>query len=307
MKSSKLIILDCPSAKFRLTLDTMFEKVKQDGTMQSGIYINTEKEAGTFRPSCFLVFTYVGEDYTTTKGIYLTVPHMYKLRNTVETVHNMLKDPNAFIDIEGNLSVADQYAEPVVMNGNAKNQDWLAFTISTCRSDDSLVVQKGVAIQHSKSNGMSSLLTEEEFDALYDIIMHIDFVSIENQAVITELTSRAIAAANTKPTYSKPTYNAPSRSVPNGNTYGGYRQATAAAPTYQSQTYQSPVPVGGQRPGAPQYQNVAPQSAPQQVQPQQTIPPRPATQPKVNMSNLDSIEVDIDDAGAIDSIFGDVE
>lgn len=301
MKNSKLIILDCPNAKFRLSLDTMFEKAKQDGTTQSGIYINTEKDSGTFRPSCFLVFTYVGEDYTTTKGIYLTVPHMYNLRRTIETVHDMLKDPNAFIEIEGNLTVADQYSKTILMNGNVKNQDWLAFTISTCRTDDSLAVQKGVAIQHSKSNGMSSLLTEEEFDALYDIIMHIDFVSIENQAVISELASRAIAAANTKPAYSRPTNYAAPRTMPANNGYNSYRQP-GNTQSYQ-QTYQSPVPVGGQRAYAPQ--PAVPQPAPQA--PKQSMPPRPANQPKMNMSDIESIEVDIDDDSAIDSIFGDAQ
>ena len=69
MKNSKLVLFESSQAFFRLSVDTMYEKLKADGTTQSSVYINTQKESGTFRPSVFLVFTYLPSTVVNASGL----------------------------------------------------------------------------------------------------------------------------------------------------------------------------------------------------------------------------------------------
>lgn len=292
MKQTKLTLFESTAANFRLSLETMYEKTKQDGTTQSTVYINQQKETGTFRPSCFLVFTYLTDDFTTTKGIYTTVPHMYKIRKAFEEMHSYVTDTAGIINIEGVPSVAPGYAQPIVVdNINIKNQDWLSLQYTPY--DDPMTGAKvfGVAIQHSKSNGYSSLLTIDEFKVVYDLIEHMDFVSVENQAVMIELLSRVTGgAAKPQPTYNnyQQTYQ---RSAPQATAAPRPNFGRTAAPT-AAPSYQTPVASA----------KAAPTTNP--------LPPRPASAPKISMANVQNIEVDdlsIDDSDAINDIFNSEE
>jgi len=293
MKNSKLILFESSGANFRLSIDTMYEKVKQDGTTQNTIYINKEKETGTFRPSCFLVFTYLTDDFNTTKGIYTTVPHIYRIRQAFEVMHQMLADENSMINVEGVVTVAPNYAEPIVIdNLNLKNNDWISLTLSTYKDENSLATYRGVALQHSKSNGYSSMLTEDEFNTIYDLIMHLDYVSIENQATIIELLSRVgVKSASTGYT---PAPAAPRAAAP--RTAYSAPAAPRTAPAYQATT---PRPATPAAPRANTY--VAPQ-------PTNSLPPRPASAPKITMDavkDIDVEDIDLDDTSMVDNIFNE--
>lgn len=301
MKNSKLVLFESNAANFRLTIDTMYDKLKQDGTTQSTVYINQQKESGTFRPNCFLVFTYLTDDFNTTKGIYTTVPHMPRIRSAFATMGEWLHNPNTFIEINGSTAVDPAYAEPIVVdNLSLKNGDWLSLTLTSYNDPNSLAQNFGVAIQHSKSNGYSSLLSATEFDAINDLIQHLDFVSLENQAVIIELLSRVTGS---KPQAVTNTYSA-SSAAPNYSR----QQVTPArqtvtpkpvTPTYQKTT----APAADNVPASTR--NIRAQNAASK----QTLTPRPATSaPKINMDNLKDIEVDdidISDPSAIDDIFSE--
>lgn len=310
MKNSKLILFENTQANFRLSVDTMYEKQKQDGTVQNTVYINPQKESGTFRPSCFLVFTYLTDDFNTTKGVYTTVPHMYRIRQAFETMHQFLNDPNAFIDIEGALGIAPSYSQPIVVdNLSMKNNDWLSLTLSTYKDQTSLVNRPGVAIQHSKSNGYSSLLTGEEFESIYDTIIHMDFVSLENQAVIIELLSRTgMRAPAQQPQPANNFANYVNNAAPNAGRYPtnnyqprtGYTASRAATPAYQTQVPQPTV----QAAAVPQPARTSPTQ-------QSSLPPRPATSgPKITMESVKDIEVEdmsLDDSDAVSAIFNEEE
>lgn len=301
MKNSKLTLFESKTANFRLSLDTMYEKQNQDGSSSSLVYINSEKGTGTFRPSCFLVFTYLTDDFTTTKGIYTTVPHIYKIRQAFSYTHDQLHNPEAFVHIDGSLGVSPNFAEPItIANLNLRTGDWISLTLTTvCTGENMVSAVPGVAVQHSKSNGYSSLLTMDEFDTIYDLIMHIDFVTVENQAVIIELLSRATSTGNTNqvaPQYHQAATRTPYQTAPR-----------TTAPAYQTSRYSAPqVAQRGQAQPAPRVK------APEQPVAQQTqapIPPRPASSPKITMDAVKDIpveEIDLGDTSSIDDIFGEI-
>ena len=300
MKNSKLILFESTQAFFRLSIDTMYDKLKADGTTQSSVFINTQKEAGTFRPSVFLVFTYLTDDFSTTKGIYTTVPHMFRIREQFEVMKRMLQSEDAFTTIDGSIAVNPAYAEPVVIdNLSIKNNDWISLMLTVCKDTNSLAARPAVAIQHSKSGGFSSLLTADEFLAVYDIIMHLDFASLENQAVIIELLSRLsskpAASLNTFAHQPAPAYG---RTMNRAPVAPAYQRPQAAAPAPTPAAPVAPVAQGAKLPPRP----AAPTPAPAPVS-------SPAA-PKINMANIKDIPVEedisLDDTDAVDAIFSEM-
>lgn len=299
MKNSKLILFESTQAFFRLSVDTMYEKLKADGTTQSTVYINSQKESGTFRPSVFLVFTYLTDDFNTTKGIYTSVPHIYRIREQFEVMKNMLLSPDAFTTVEGAISVSPAYAEPVVIdNLSQKNNDWISLMLTVCKDTNSLVARPAVAIQHSKSGGFSSLLTAEEFLTIYDVIMHIDYASLENQAVILELLSRVVS----KPATTSSFLQHNTTPVTPATAYGRSVSRTPAAPAYQrpqQASVSAPVSQGAKLPPRPAQAAPAP------------VASTTAAAPKVSMANIKDIPVEeddmsLDDSDAVDAIFSEM-
>ena len=297
MKNSKLVLFESTQAYFRLSVDTMYEKLKADGTTQSSVYLNTQKESGTFRPSVFLVFTYLTDDFNTTKGIYTSVPHIYRIREQFEVMKNMLLSPDAFTTIEGVTQVTPAYAEPVVIdNLSQKNNDWISLMLTVCKDTNSLVARPAVAIQHSKSGGFSSLLTADEFLTIYDLIMHIDYASLENQAVILELLSRVVA-----------------KGAGSGSSFLQQHSATPVTPatSYGRTVSRAPVAPAYQRPQQAAVTAPVSQSAKLPPRPAQANPvPQPVAAPKINMANLENIPVEeddisLDDTDAVDAIFSE--
>ena len=304
MKNSKLVLFESSQAFFRLSVDTMYEKLKADGTTQSSVYINTQKESGTFRPSVFLVFTYLTDDFNTTKGIYTSVPHIYRIREQFEVMRNMLTSPDAFTTVDGNITVSPAYAEPVVIdNLSQKNNDWISLMLTVCKDTNSLVARPAVAIQHSKSGGFSSLLTADEFLTIYDLIMHIDYASLENQAVILELLSRIVAKGGSAGNVNSFLQQHNSTPVTPATSYGRTVSRAPVAPAYQrpqQASVSAPVSQGAKLPPRPA--QVTPAPAPVQQN---------SSTPKINMNAIKDIPVEeddmsLDDSDAVDAIFSEM-
>ena len=305
MKNSKLVLFESTQAFFRLSIDTMYEKLKADGTTQSSVYINTQKESGTFRPYVFLVFTYLTDDFNTTKGIYTSVPHIYRIREQFEVMRSMLLNPEAFTTVDGAIAVSPAYAEPVVIDSlSQKNNDWISLMLTVCKDTNSLVARPAVAIQHSKSAGFSSLLTADEFLTIYDLIMHLDYASLENQAVILELLSRINtkgAGTSGANAFAQQYNNVPTTPA---TSYGRTVSRAPVAPAYQrpqQAAVSAPVAKGVKLPPRPAQAQPAPAPVVEQ----------PATAPKVSMANIKDIPVEeddmsLDDTDAVDAIFNEM-
>lgn len=265
MKNTKLYLYENLTANFRLSISTMYERTKPDGTIQQGVYINQAKETATFRVANFLVFEYLTDDYTTTKGVYTTIPHIYKIRQIFKRMADLLNDDASYVDVNGEKEISPNAANPLVIDGIGKNQDWISLSLTMCKDQTKVISYPAVAIQYSKSNGYSSLLTKDEFLSIYDIVDHLDFASLANQAVMIELQAGHSAptnnsynnnynnnykTTNSSNNYNKSNYRTPSFQFVNSQPVASSTNTTAALPPRSAAPVSSPAPTVNTAPAA---------------------------------------------------------
>jgi hypothetical protein len=238
IKSTRLVIFENSTANFRLSVDTMLQKPRPDGSESSLVFIGKGGQ-GTFRPSVFLVFTYLTDDYKSTQGVYTSFAHMYKIRSMFEQMHQYLNQPDAFVDVNGEMTTSPKYSQPLILDNIGKNNDWVSLMLTRYKDPNSTKFLPAVAIQISKSGGYSSLLSGTEFEAVYDAIVHLDLVNLENQAVLLDLISKTVPEEDDHQGQSNytpsPVSNAAyvKTATPRGN-YGT---------PYQGQSYTHPAPT----------------------------------------------------------------
>ena len=273
MKTSSITLFESPQASFRLTLQTMFEKLKADGTTQSKIFYNQQNESLNANVGTFLCFYYyVPEDFRATQAVFTSTAHIYYIRKAFEEIHQYLLSSDLIIDVNGVKTINPKYADPIVVSEIGKKQDWISLRVFIDeRSNSNLCV----GIMTSKSNNYTSNLLVKEFLAIYDIIQHLDFATLEYNAVLLELISR-----NMK------TYTPRQTSYNYNNNYNPQYSARRPMP---NQNFNMNTGFNNQQPVMPRYQKIAtnpvqpdmtkPVTNQEQYSsvPSSVLPPRPAT------------------------------
>jgi hypothetical protein len=314
--NANITLFESTIACFKLSVEALFTRKRQDGSVGNLVYV-TDKGTAVLNPSIYLVFTYKGDTYENTKTLYTSYPQLFRIREAMEEVKQLVHNKKGFVEVEGVLMVRPENQSPVSVGEIGKSKKSISFMLNTIDSGEEGMPAKipGVTIQLSDSE-FASVLTVEEFLTIYSIVMNLDLTTIQVQLSSLFLQSEGGVA----PVYGQPMYQQP----------------------YQPQ-YQ-PQPAPQQQPYQPRQSYTQPQSAPQQarygsapMKQNRTMTgskpqPAPATQeapqgqattrqqtnqglqPRAqekNIVNLKSVEetqvsqVSFDDSAAINDIFGE--
>lgn len=332
-QKATIAFFDSNVAHFKVSVEAMTTRARQDGTVGSLAYI-TNKGTAVLNPNIYLVFTYRGEEKNAMgdKSLYTSYPHLFKVRAAFQKVLDMLHDPASFVDDGGTLLVAPTAKEPVIIDNIGKEAKWMTMTLQSVEmgAENNSVRDRGVSIQIAEAP-FASVLSYDEFAAVYSIIMDINLPVIQTMLSLECVDEAPSYGGGFQSSYApQPQYQPQAPVVPQqggyqnpqqyqqqrGGTYnrtgGGYNRRASAAPQPQYNNQ----PVGQPAAQTPQYQaSVAPQ--------QGTVPPQasqPAYQPPVtnrnpvaanpanpvNMSEVAAAPVENvnwDEPGSVDALF----
>jgi hypothetical protein len=300
----KINLFDSTIASFKLSIEANFTRNRQDGSVANLAYI-TERGNAILNPSIYLVFSFKGDTYETTKNLYTSFPQLYTIRHTLGKVKDLISDNKGFVEVEGVLSVRPEHKQPLIIEKIGKQSKWISFTLVTIDSTEEGTAPKipGVSIQISDSEYVS-VLTGDELLTIYSIVNDLDLATYLIQLSHMFLESEESPSAGYAPQsgYQQP---APSyQQAPQQRSQGGYQQQPrqqAQAPRYGQ------GPIQRTQPSAPARQM---QPAPQAEQPASggNLPPRRQEKQIVNMKSVEETPVStfsLDDEDAINSIFED--
>jgi hypothetical protein len=318
--SLKMAMFDSTIACFKLGVEGLFTRKRPDNSLSSLVYIS-DRGAATLDPNVYLVFTYKGDSYETTKNLYTSFPQLFYIRQATEKIKDYLMDNKGFAEIEGVLTVRPDFQEPVVVSEIGKSKKWISFSLTTINSSEEGTGPKipGVIIQLSDSE-YASVLTSEEFLTVYSIIKDIDLTGIQVQFSMLYLMGESGGQPYAQQGYQQPQYQQQGYQQPYQPQYQqqGYQQPYQQ----QQQGYQQPRQQGGQstpRYNQKSYQKPQPETRvreaeiPQQFQEEpsretgSSLPPR-KEKSIVNLKSVEDVPVSsisFDDQSAIDDIFND--
>jgi len=305
---AKIVLFDSTIASFKLSVEASFTRQRQDGSFSNLVYV-TEKGTANLNPSIYLVFSFKGDTYESSKNLYTSFPQLFKLRAVLEEIKDLLIGNKGFFEVENVLNVRPENKQPIVVADIGKQSKSISFTLVAIDSGEDGLGKKvpGVSIQISDSEYVS-VLTADELLTIYTIINDIDLASISVQ-----LSSLFLASEDSG--YSQPVY----QQVPQ------YQPAPQQYPTqqYQQPQYQPAPQPQQQRPQQRYNSNPMPkpsqqrtmqapqqQAAPVQQQTGQSagLPPRKNEKQIVNMKAVEETPVStvsFNDEEAINSIFDD--
>lgn len=320
----RMVLFDSTNASFKLAVEAQFVRGNQQIGYKDLVYV-TDSFTGMLNPNIYLTLACKNED---TKPVFTSYPQLFRLREALEKIKDMVADGSAFSEIDGVLSVRPDCTEPVVLANIGKANNWISFKLTVLESGENGVttVIPGVSIELSTSNRYVSTLTIDEFLTVYTIIKDLNLANLQammslafldvnsgytpgmyaapaqvqpmqapyQQQYAQPYTNMAPRANNGYPTqsYSQPRYNA----NPQGYGTRTTRQVPPA-PTANGNT----TTLGG-APRTPYVQQAPVQEpAPQQA----SLPPR-TSKPIMNMTAIEETpisEIDYDDATGFDDIF----
>jgi hypothetical protein len=311
---AKIVLFDSTIACFKLSVEALFTKKRQDQSVSSLAYI-TDSGTANLNPNIYLVFAYKGESYETTKTLYTSYPQLFKIRNALEKVKDLIVDGKGFITVEGITTVKPDYQDPIVVSEIGKNKKWISFNLTAIASTEDGMPPKvpGVTIQLSDSDFVS-VLTVEEFLTVYSIVRDIDLSSIQVTLSSMYLQTEDVAFGYQQPQqpmYQQPMYTQPQYQQP--QQYQQQPQAPSAGYNRQPMRQQQPKPTTRVMAAPSQEQPAAttPVYSPQRSAPQpqsgSNLPPR-QNKPIVNITSVEETPVSsisFDDEEAIANIFSD--
>ena len=254
MNNLQLNLFESTNANFRLAVQGMF--VKKNIQTNNDTPLVKVYNSGTViaSPNVFLVFTYMTESFETSKSVYTSNPHLFKIRKALRFLADAI-DNNAFINNNGTLIVDDRYAEPQVIANIGKKNSFISFRlVSDGLVDASNNAIPSVEVALSDAPNVS-ILTIDEFYAIYEIVEKVnlpEMAMILSTAQIQQLSAPAPRPQQTQQGYT--------RQQPQQTQRVWQPQQTAQP---QSQSYAS----GGFRPQA-----AAPRQT-QQMAPATTVDP----------------------------------
>ena len=180
----KIVLFDSTIAQFKLSVEAIFTRNRQDGSVSNLVYV-TDKGSANLNPSIYLVFSYKGATYEETKNLYTSYPQLFKIRKALEQVKDLLEDNKGFIvDPSTNiLSVREECQDPIVIANIGKSDKWMSISLAAidyAGEDETAHKIPGVTLQLSDSEYVS-VLTGEEILTIYTIVKDIDLTGIQVQ------------------------------------------------------------------------------------------------------------------------------
>lgn len=309
--NANITLFESTIACFKLSVETLFTRKRQDGSVGNLVYV-TDKGTAVLNPSIYLVFTYKGDTYENTKTLYTSYPQLFRIREAMEQVKQLVHNKKGFVEVESVLMVRPENQSPISVGEIGKSKKSISFMLNTIDSGEEGMPTKipGVTIQLSDSE-FASVLTVEEFLTIYSIVMNLDLTTIQVQLSSLFLQSEGgVAPVYGQPVYQQPVYQPQYQQQP----------APAAQQPYQPrQSYTQPasVPQQARYGSAPMKQTRTmtggkPQSnqqpAPAAQQPNAGLQPRTQEKQIVNLKNVEETQVsqvNFDDSAAINNIFGE--
>lgn len=310
--NAKIVLFDSTAAFFKVSVEAIFTKKRQDNTLAPLAYI-TDQGTAHMNPNIYLVLSYKTDNWETTKNLYTSFPQLFSLREKLEQIKDLIVSGEGFKEIEGVLNVNPAHQAPIVMTDIGQKNKWISFGLTTIvPKEGDMDRLPGISIEMSDTGGYISVLTVEEFLTVYTIIKDIDLAGY--QIMLTGMFLEAESASVQPQQQFQRNYNQPQHQQPQGN----YQQPAPQSQYQQPQgNYQQPqrnsVPSYSRAGYQPQQRVQAPaptfqQPAPQQSQ--QQLPGRRNEQSIVNLKNVEETKVssiNFNDDDAVDEIFSDNE
>ena len=249
--SMNMTLFDSISAELKVSIEASFTRKTDDGGVRNLVYITDSSATssggyGVMNPSIFLVFAHKGEKPIDDKKIYTSFPHLYRIRNILNTLCSLISDPQAYVQTDSGLCVNPAYANPMAITNIGRGSKWISFGLSVIETGNNGVVDRrpGVRIEVSEAAGAPSILTEDELFTLHGIVSTLDLANIAVSLSLAYLDATTSGGGSTYSRPAAPTGTTPVRAetAPRFINNGGYRPAaapTAATPQY-STAYNAP-------------------------------------------------------------------
>lgn len=305
----------------------MQDKTKWDGL--TDIAYITDQGNAVLNSDIYLTLTYKGGENV--RPVYTSYPQLFRLREALSTVKDLVLDNKGFLNVDGVLTVRQEYSAPIILSNIGKASNWISLKLAVLESGENGVVTTtpGVAIEMSTSNGYSSTLTTEEFLTIYTIVRDLNLSTIQvnlglaflsssqnqvpNWAGYTQPNNQAYNQ-NPRPQYYSNNYQGQYQQQQQyqqggyGNVANTYQNATQTTPRYNTAAYSRPQQI--QRQVAPTQMAAQPQQMVQQPTYQQQNNNNNNLKPRnEKILNFNSVEetpvedISFDDTSAIDDIF----
>lgn len=243
----------------------MQDKIKWDGLTDLA-YI-TDQGNAVLNSDIYLTLTYKGGDNV--RPVYTSYPQLFRLREALTTVKDLLINNRGFLDAEGVLSVRQEYSAPIILSNIGKAANWISLKLAVLESGENGVVTTvpGVAIEMSTSNGYSSTLTTEEFLTIYTIINDLNLSALQVNLGLAFLSSSQNQVAGWTGYQNQNNFAQQARPQYYQQQYQGQQmQGYQSQPNYQNNTYST---NGGTYNSTPRYNNTGYQRQPQRQVAQQ--------------------------------------
>lgn len=300
---ARITLFDSTIASFKLAIEANFTRARQDGSIANLAYI-TDKGTAVLNPSIYLVFSFKGDTYETTKNLYTSYPQLFEVRSVLEQVKDLLVGRKGFVDVEGILTVRPEFQSPIVIDNIGKQNKWMSFTLVAIDSTEQGTAPKvpGVSVQLSDAEYVS-VLTAEELLTIYSIVKDIDLTSylLQLSHMFLEGDEPGVQYGAPQPVYQQPVYQQPYQQQAPQQQYQQRQPQYGRAPMQRTQPTTRTAPQPAQTYSAP--------AAPQQAT-GSGLPPRQENKQIVNMKAVEETPVStfsLNDEDAINSIFEDNE
>ena len=247
MNNLQLNLFESTNANFRLAVHGMFVKKNIQTNTDSPLVKVYNSGTVIAAPNVFLVFTYMTDSFETSKSVYTSNPHLFKIRKALRFLSDAIEN-GAFINNNGTLIVDDRYADAQVIANIGKKNSFISFRLVS----DGLVDASNNAIpsvEVALSDAPSvSILTIDEFYAIYEIIEKIslpEMAMILSAAQIQQLSAPAPRPQQNTQSYTRQQPQQTQRvwqpqqtAQPQTQSYatGGYRPQPAAPRQAQQMT-----------------------------------------------------------------------
>jgi hypothetical protein len=306
---AKITLFDSTIASFKLGIEANFTRSRQDGSIANLAYI-TDKGTAVLNPSIYLVFSFKGDTYETTKNLYTSFPQLFEIRDTLEKVKDLLVGKKGFVNIEGVLTVRPEHQQPLVIENIGKQNKWMSFTLVAIDATEAGMDPKipGVSLQLSEAEYVS-VLTAEEMLTIYSIIKDIDLTSylLQLSHMFLESEEGAVQYGTPQPVYQQPMYQQPQQQYQQPQGQSNYQQRQSQ-PQYGRAPLQRTQPATRQ--AVPVQQSYNTGAPVQTTNTNAGLPPRQENKQIVNMRAVEETPVSsfsLNDQDAINSIFEDNE
>lgn len=174
LNSVEQMLFESTNAKFALKINVMTSKKNIQTNQQIPLITVSQQGNARIKPNAFLVFTYMTDDYETSKHVFTSNPHMTKIKTIVRTLKDAILSGNAFVNHDNILSVNERYARDYVVSNIGTKQHHILFKLrADAMVDMNNNYMPAVEIRLSEAPE-SSILSLDEFLAIYEIIEQVN-------------------------------------------------------------------------------------------------------------------------------------